>query len=306
MEPLDISRLVHPQAAHIALVKQQAEQLAKTAKSRKERNAAREIAQRAAKQLELLALQPRIWIIGGAQAEPNQFPYQVALLINMNGYQSPRDAQYCGGTIVGSNWVLTAAHCVCPNPKRTAQTVFIGSTKLSSSDGHIVAIETISCHEQFDPRSLVNDIALLKLAGRGKVTDVRPVDFADAIVEENILAHTNEATVTGWGRTESAGRSDDLLFGSVPIVDRSICNSAISYGGGVTAEMMCAGDAAHDTCYGDSGGPLLMESSDQRMYQIGITSWGGDATARTCADISKPGVYTRVAPYNKWIRDHMK
>jgi len=43
-------------------------------------------------------------IVGGSVAARNQFPYQVALIINNSGF--------CGGSIISNTWVLTAAHCV--------------------------------------------------------------------------------------------------------------------------------------------------------------------------------------------------
>lgn len=43
-------------------------------------------------------------IVGGSVASRNQFPYQVALIINNSGF--------CGGSIISNAWVLTAAHCV--------------------------------------------------------------------------------------------------------------------------------------------------------------------------------------------------
>ena len=43
-------------------------------------------------------------IVGGVEATPNQWPWQVALFVD--------DAWFCGGSLISENWVLTAAHCV--------------------------------------------------------------------------------------------------------------------------------------------------------------------------------------------------
>ncbi len=59
-----------------------------------------------------------------------------------------------------------------------------------------------------------------------------------------------------------------------------------------------------DTCGGDSGGPLIVRSTDQGeapWYQVGIVSFG----TLICGE-GQPGVYTRVAPFMEWIEHKMK
>ena len=87
---------------------------------------------------------------------------------------------------------------------------------------------------------------------------------------------------------------------TVPIVSFEDCNDSNSYSGKVTDEtMICAGLPAggKDTCFGDSGGPLLVAgSSAAKDILVGITSWG-----EGCALKNFPGVYARVSYFTKWI-----
>lgn len=53
-------------------------------------------------------------MVGGQTAIPNSWPWQVSLQVT---YSEP-NGHFCGGTLINSQWIITATHCVhgCVNP----------------------------------------------------------------------------------------------------------------------------------------------------------------------------------------------
>jgi len=97
--------------------------------------------------------------------------------------------------------------------------------------------------------------------------------------------------VTGWGSIvgdpSAPSYPNDLRKVTVPLFDRVDCNDADSYGGFITARMLCAGAASRGACFADSGGPLARNNT-----LLGIVSWGGVPCA---SDPERPTVYARVS-----------
>ncbi|KAF5287783.1 hypothetical protein FQA39_LY15719 [Lamprigera yunnana] len=222
-------------------------------------------------------------IVGGHTAEDGQFPYQIA--IRYNGQHS------CGGSILDSKTILTAAHCL-EGYDINYMTVVVGTNKVNAG-GVTHSISSVVYHSEYTIVTARHDIGLIKLDSEISFNEkVQPIELNTDNIEENV-----ECVLSGWGRLSYPGNlPDDLqyitlstysnrlctiehLFSEYDIYDTHICTFT-KYGEGA--------------CHGDSGGPLVANNK-----QIGIVSWG-----EPCAR-GLPDVFTRVTSYLDWISEHI-
>lgn len=237
---------------------------------------------KAARPLTNRASKPTERIVGGTDAEPSTHPFQVGLLaksVEDNFY-----AQFCGGTLVSSQYVVTAAHCsdfVHP----TEVQVLVGTQRLDGS-GQRVNVTSVTVHPNWNTRTDNYDVAVWKLSA-----PVTGLSFATLATTQPTTAGV-ALRATGWGTLWSEGeRSETLQQVDVPYVPT--VGRACQYQRGITAQMLCAGEAGKDSCQGDSGGPLTMNNGSGYTVLAGVVSFGTG-----CGDPGYPGVYANVASSN--------
>uniref|UniRef100_A0A336K3T8 CSON010158 protein n=1 Tax=Culicoides sonorensis TaxID=179676 RepID=A0A336K3T8_CULSO len=227
-------------------------------------------------------------IVGGQAARPGQYPYQVSLRFIKN-YK-----HFCGGAIIDTRWILTAAHCFIGG-ERSYQ-IFATVGAISTYDGVHHNVSGILAHPYFNLQTVSYDIALVR---------VRTPFTYDRLVQPIQINLTpmvggENGIVTGYGRFyENGPLATTLQAVAVRVISTNDCRNTFklhpekSLANQITSANICtAVIKGKGFCSGDSGGPL---ASNGRL--VGIVSW----SPYGCTYSGYPDVYSNVLTYKNWI-----
>jgi secreted trypsin-like serine protease len=199
----------------------------------------------------------------------------------------------CTGTLIAPNVVLTAGHCEVLHTR-----VLVGND-VTKTGGEIRVVSHVR-HPGWTTQ-LKNDLMLLILEKAAPAVKPR------AIATSKLIDAATDARVVGFGTTDVGGT---MGFGikqqtDVPIVSAA-CRGKVNgradsavYACHVGQELVAGKPLLlHDTCRGDSGGPLYVADARGNWFLAGVTSRGTGQTTNLCGD---GGLYTRVDQYSAWI-----
>ena len=184
-------------------------------------------------------------IIGGRQASKSQFPYQAGIIC------TEAAVKYLGGgSLISSTRVLTAAHNV---RGVTSALVILGAIYLSQKEPNQVIFNVPSsemfCHPKYDPDTLYNDIAMIKLPSA--------VKFNNYISPIALPQGTNDyvgvtGVISGWGEfDEMKEQSKFLRYANMKVITNSKCEE--EYDEIIDSTLCALGVGDVIACVGDSG-----------------------------------------------------
>ncbi|KAK9722614.1 CLIP domain-containing serine protease [Basidiobolus ranarum] len=240
-------------------------------------------------------------IRGGVPVESIEYPYLAHIFI--------RDYPSCGASILDSDWIITAAHCLFTSSK--AQPVDFEEVKVvvgNTPSGLInpINIRGYMINPNFRLDTYSNDIALIQL----KTSLTFNSTVQSVVIGEDILEPYQSLVALGWGQTELEETSERLQAVGLHTSPLAQCHSQIPAFHDHNGQFICTDFVlGKDTCPGDSGGPLIRldeENIHNRMDKLmGITSFGVNLIRNQqggkCGENPSLGYYTRVSTHLDFI-----
>lgn len=256
------------------------------------------------------------YIVNGSSVTDSELANTYPTFASLYYHDGSSYGNFCGATVINSQYILTAAHCVHDTN---------GNPDVSKMM-HIWAIPSMATESQYNTGAyqsarvseiyyqntysgnlipalgtvLPNDIAILKLESALNIGDRQSILNSSQNESDLLSSSLTSYKVVGRGLIEGQASSNgQVLQTSLTLKARSVCGASTS-DGQLCFDGALQGSYKNSTCKGDSGGPVYWWDGVQ-YKQVGITSYG----PQTCGDSSMPytSVYTEVHDYYGWINN---
>ncbi|KAL1469814.1 hypothetical protein MTO96_024796 [Rhipicephalus appendiculatus] len=232
-------------------------------------------------------------VINGSVASKLHVPW----VVHVVGTKHKR-AQFCGGSIITRDAILTAAHCVV-SKKFIFKPIMVYYNTTIVRSGPRIRVQSVVVHENFKNVFWGYDIALLKLA--------KPIPRFDRFVRPVCLPQRREKTrkgpmlLAGYGRPLYKKVGKRLLYYVTQAQSDAACTRNLGFEWGMFRMMkkhllICTKHPRAMMYKGDSGSPVTAYSLRGRSTQYGIASFVRSNNAGYA-----PTVSTRVSMFIDWI-----
>lgn len=222
-------------------------------------------------------------IVGGTDVPAGKWPDTVAVL---------GETGVCTGTLIAPDVVLTAGHCADINPT----TVVANTTNYAAGGGAKVGVERTVAYPNWES---TYDVAVILLADPINSVTPRALGTSCTFNEFNSSVMVR---LVGFGATDMQGEAANtqLKEAMTAVIDPMCstgngCNTAVAPGG----EFIAGGTGTADSCFGDSGGPVYLDTPRGAVV-IGAVSRGVNNAATPCGG---GGIYVRTDKIVEWIEE---
>jgi secreted trypsin-like serine protease len=230
-------------------------------------------------------------IVGGVEAIPNSWPWTVSLQLR---------GHFCGGTLIDTRHVLTAAHCLTSTISSQLRVVAGLHSRQNLNTGRVqnLGVSRIFLHEQYNSVTQAHDIAVVRLSQPVQLNSYVSLICLPGPDPQELAS----VTAAGWGATYKGSPLPDALRQVTVQVTNNQAKAAYPAYFNVQRQIGASipYTGGKDSCQGDSGGPLMYNANGV-WYLSGVVSFGNDCGLR-----NYPGVYTRTSAYLAWIQSKIQ